>query len=113
MTVKATSRPQKMQGRMAASANASLPSVPFGSDSGTSQPGANVRDCNRHIDEALEAVRNLIILADEGERDAEDDRCMILYAVIRDCAYRIRLQAEKERERHIADGKWDGHSHAG
>lgn len=67
-----------------------------------------MRDCNRHIVETLEAVRNLIILADEGEQDAEDDSCRVLYAVVRDCAYRIRLQAEKERDRHIAEEKWDG-----
>lgn len=67
-----------------------------------------MRACNRHIAEALEAVRKLIILADEGEQDAEDDSCIVLYAIIRDCAYRIRSQAEKERDAHIAQGKWDG-----
>lgn len=72
-----------------------------------------MRDCNKHIVETLEAVRNLIILADEGERDAEDDSCMVLYGVVRDSAYRIRLQAEKERERHIGEGKWDGPGQAG
>ena len=72
-----------------------------------------MRDCNKHIHKALEAVRDLIILADEGERDAEDDSCIVLYAIIRDCAYRIRLQAEKERDCHIEKGKWDGPGHAG
>jgi hypothetical protein len=72
-----------------------------------------VCDCNRHIVEALEAVRNLIILADEGEKDAEDDSCRVLYGVIRDSAYRIRLHAEKERDRHIEEGKWDGPGRSG
>ena len=72
-----------------------------------------MRDCNRHLTEALEAVRNLIILADEGERDAEDDSCIVLYGVIRDTAYRIRHLAEKERDAHIAHGKWDGPVPAG
>jgi hypothetical protein len=72
-----------------------------------------VRDCNRHLVEATEIVRSLIILADEGERDAEDDSCVVLYGIIRDCAYRIRHQAEKERDSHIAQGKWDGPAPAG
>jgi hypothetical protein len=72
-----------------------------------------VRDCNRHLAEALEIVRGMIILADEGERDAEDDSCIVLYGVIRDCAYRIRHLAERERDTHVAQGKWDGPALAG
>ena len=66
-----------------------------------------MRKCNEHILEALELARRLTILADEGEEAAEDDSCLVLYGMIRDCAYRIRQQAESERKAHIARGIWD------
>ena len=66
--------------------------------------------CNEHILDALELARRLTILADEGESDAEDDSCVVLYGVVRDCAYNIRRNAEKEREAHMARGVWDNHS---
>ena len=66
-----------------------------------------MRKCNEHILEALELARRLTILADEGEEAAEDDSCLVLYGMIRDCAYRIRQQAESERKAHIARGVWN------
>ena len=63
--------------------------------------------CNKHIREALEMARRMIILADEGDMDSEDDGCRVLYGVIRDCAYKIRAQAEREREEHRKKGTWD------
>ncbi len=63
--------------------------------------------CDKHILDALELCRRLTRVADEGERDAGDDSCVVLYGVIRDCAYKIRRQAEQERQIHIARGTWD------
>ena len=63
--------------------------------------------CNRHIREVLEMARQLMILADEGEMDSEDDGCRVLYGIVRDCAYRIRARAEQEREHHKSKGKRD------
>lgn len=63
--------------------------------------------CNDHIKESLELVRSLIILADEGERDSNDDGCRLLYGVIRDCAYKIRKEAERERQAHQQSNKWE------
>lgn len=57
--------------------------------------------CEKHIDEALEIARHLTILADEGELASTDDGCRVLYGVVRDCAYKIRAQAEREREAHV------------
>ena len=62
---------------------------------------------NKHIQQALEHARQLIILADEGEADADDDGCRVLYGVVRDCAYRIRVEAEREREIHKSWGRWE------
>ncbi|UCD83608.1 MAG: hypothetical protein JSU92_09930 [Deltaproteobacteria bacterium] len=62
---------------------------------------------NLHIKEVLELVRQLIIVADQGELDCEDDGCRVLYGIIRDCAYKIKAQAEHEREIHKQKGTWD------
>ena len=52
-------------------------------------------------------ARQLIILADEGDLDSEDDGCRVLYGVVRDCAYKIRSHADREREMHKHRGVWD------
>ena len=65
------------------------------------------RPCNDNIRRALEMSKGLIILADNGEMAMEDDGCGVLYGVVRDCAYRIRAEVEREREAHKAKGAWD------
>ena len=65
------------------------------------------RACNENIMKVLEISKELIILADEGEMAMEDDGCGVLYGVVRDCAYKIRAEAEREREAHTAKGIWD------
>jgi hypothetical protein len=62
--------------------------------------------CNKHILEALDLSKKMIILADEGEASATDDSCVVLYGIVRDCAYRIRRQAEEERKKHLANDAW-------
>ncbi|MBA4386522.1 MAG: hypothetical protein C0404_00995 [Verrucomicrobia bacterium] len=54
----------------------------------------------------MDLARRLTILADEGEVDSMDDGCSVLYGVVRDCAYRIKGQAEQEKERHKSKGIW-------
>ena len=63
--------------------------------------------CNLNIREALQLAKQLNLLADQGDLESEDDGCRVLYGVIRDCAYKIRAQAERERESHRTKGKWD------
>jgi hypothetical protein len=62
---------------------------------------------NKHLKEALEISRKLTILADEGEASSTDDGCAVLYGIVRDCAYKIRGRAEREREIHKELGVWD------
>lgn len=62
---------------------------------------------NRFIHDALQLARQLTLLADNGEAASRDDGCVVLYGIIRDCAYRIRGRAEREREVHRVMGIWE------
>ncbi|UKL13898.1 PAS domain S-box protein [Dissulfurimicrobium hydrothermale] len=57
-----------------------------------------MEDDNKLIDMALEMVRDMIILADRADADCQNDGCRLLFGVIRDCAYRIRMEIERERQ---------------
>ncbi len=61
---------------------------------------------NEHIAEALGLACKLTILADEGDYQCSDDGCAVLYGVLRDCAYKIRAEAERECREHKAKGLW-------
>lgn len=65
------------------------------------------KSCNGNIKKAFDLARQLTILADEGEGRSEDDGCALLYSVVRDCAYKIKAQAERERQAHIQRGVWE------
>jgi len=62
---------------------------------------------NENIRRALEMARRLTLLADKGDVESQDDGCAVLYGVVRDCAYKIRGRAEREREVHRTLGIWD------
>ena len=65
------------------------------------------RSENENIRRVLRVVREMIALADEGDRDRTDVSCGVLYGVLRDMGYRLRQMAEQERENHLRDGRWD------
>ncbi len=67
----------------------------------------DLKKCNQNIKKVLELCRQMMIIADEGDNDREDDGCGVLYGVVRDSAYKIRTLAEEEKARHINKGKWD------
>jgi hypothetical protein len=52
-------------------------------------------------------VNGMLILADEGDVVREDVGCGILYAVLRDSAYKIKKLAEAERDAHARKGWWE------
>ena len=62
---------------------------------------------NQNILTALRAARQLTLLADEGEAEATDDSARALFCEIRDCAYRIRARAERERDLRKRSGVWE------
>ena len=62
---------------------------------------------NENLRRVLQLSREMLALADEGDRDRNDGSCAILYGILRDMAYRIRQLAEEECINHRAVEKWD------
>ena len=65
-----------------------------------------MKPCDESISKTLDLVNKMLILADEGDAFREDTSCGVLYGVLRDSAYKIRLLAEAEKEAHIKKGWW-------
>jgi len=61
---------------------------------------------NENLNRVIRLTREMLALADEGDRDRDDDSCGILYGILRDTAYRLRNLAESECENHRRSGKW-------
>ena len=60
---------------------------------------------DRDMDSILEVLRltqELLALADRADTEEEDDSCRILFGVVRDCAFKIHSEAEREVQRHSA-----------
>lgn len=62
---------------------------------------------NENLLRTVRLTREMLALADEGDRDRNDDSCGIIYGILRDTAYRLRKLAEQECEKHKGAGKWD------
>jgi hypothetical protein len=61
---------------------------------------------NENLLRVISLSREMLALADEGDRDRTDSSCGILYGILRDMAYRLRKLAEEECERHKTEQKW-------
>ncbi len=55
---------------------------------------------NALIQRVYALTRDMIVLADEGHAVANDDGCRLLFGVVQDCAYKIRMELEREKEAH-------------
>jgi hypothetical protein len=69
--------------------------------------GGNMKPFNQNIYETLELSHQLLFLADKGDMERDDDGCGVLYGIVRDIAYRIKAEAEREIECHRKKGKWE------
>lgn len=65
---------------------------------------------NDNLRRLLHLTKEMMALADEGDRDRNDDSCGILYGILRDTAYRLRALAQEECDRHREAGKWEAAS---
>ncbi len=62
---------------------------------------------NDNLKKTIRLTREMLALADEGDRDRNDDSCGIIYGILRDSAYRVRKLAEDECDKHKRAGKWN------
>jgi len=65
-----------------------------------------MKPCNESIKKTIEMVKNMLDIADEGDRVREDTGCGVLYGVVRDSAFKIKKLAEAERDAHKKKGWW-------
>ena len=66
------------------------------------------REYNENLLKTLRLTREMLALADEGDRDRNDASCGIIYGILRDSAYRLRKLVEQECDNHKQAGKWEG-----
>jgi len=62
---------------------------------------------NDNLRRVLQLSREMLAVADEGDRDRDDASCGILYGILRDMAYRLRKLADEECQKHKNSEKWD------
>lgn len=62
------------------------------------------RPLQTYLRRTLDLADEMKRLADEGEAEACDDSCAVLFGVVRDCAYKIESRAASEVVRHRAAG---------
>ncbi len=53
-------------------------------------------DCMQQVLAALELAEEMIRLTDRVEAVCDDDGCLVIYSVIKDCAYKIKKAAQRE-----------------
>jgi hypothetical protein len=68
--------------------------------------GRATKPYNDNLRRVIRMSREMLALADEGDRDRVDDSCGILFGVLRDMAYKLRGLAEQECESHQRSGRW-------
>ena len=66
-----------------------------------------MKSYNENLIRVIRLTQEMLALADEGDRDRNDDTCGIVYGILRDTAYRLRKTAQAECESHKAAGKWN------
>ena len=49
----------------------------------------------------LEVAEMMLVISEQGFASCEDDGCLLLNGMVRECAYRIRDAAELERQVHM------------
>jgi len=65
------------------------------------------KSINENIVKVLRLSREMMIMADMGDKCRQDRTCGILYGTLRDAAYKLRKLAEQEKLIHQQEGVWD------
>jgi hypothetical protein len=57
-------------------------------------------ECNNNLVKALALTEELKKLAHKGLSECNDDNCILLYGIIKDCCYKIKSEVKKELARY-------------
>lgn len=63
------------------------------------------------IASVLEMSNRMLVVSEEGFRSCDDDGCLLLNGLVRECAYRLRDAAERERQVHGTQGNRGARHH--
>ncbi len=55
---------------------------------------------DRNIKRAIALADELLLLSWKGQAESRDLGCASLFGVVRDCGYRVRAEAEREKAAH-------------
>lgn len=55
----------------------------------------------------LKMADQMIVISEKGFASSDDDGCLLLNGMVRECAYRLRDAAERERKSHGMEGDRD------
>jgi len=66
-----------------------------------------LKQYNENLKKVDTLTKEMLALADEGNRDSQDDTCSIIYAILRDYAYKLRQLVDIECVKHKEKGKWE------
>jgi hypothetical protein len=64
-------------------------------------------DAALQIRSIFEITELMLVVSEQGLQQCEDDGCLLLNGLVRECAYRIRNAAELERKAHLNHGRTD------
>ncbi len=59
------------------------------------------------IEQLMGLSKDLISFADMANGEARDDGCVCLFGLVKDCAYRIKVEAQREHLLHQARERRD------
>ncbi len=59
-----------------------------------------MKPCDKILERTIETASHMLRIADEGDANREDMGCGVLYALVRDSAYKILRLAEAETDVH-------------
>ena len=59
------------------------------------------------IRSVFEIAELMLVLSEQGLLSCDDDGCLLLNGMLRECAFRLRDAAELERKAHAAQPGWE------
>jgi len=59
-----------------------------------------MNECDIYLNKTIDITRKMIDLADRAEEACIDNGCAAVYGILRDSAYRVRKEAEREQKKH-------------